>query len=104
MLVFTIILLWLLVGFIYFRIKENSWRAYHYERFSEHYNPTSEDLKFGIIFTLCGVFTLILGVLNDNRILNLRIRRGLIMVFYNKEKVEKYFKDREDITDKDLMS
>jgi hypothetical protein len=91
------IILWLLIGFISYSLHTNSWRVKWYKKFNEHYIDTNyfsfkEELFWFLIFTLGGVFT-ILVMLNYifNPTSEYYFPNSLWMIFYNRKKVEKHF-------------
>lgn len=115
--IFIITSLWLLAGYIPYKIISYSWEGGWYESFGEHYrddksfyNSTEEFLSI-VLFSLGGLCTLVIVPLAAKTFSpdsKYYYKKGLGMVFrYNRKKVEQHYtivKEEEDITDKDLMS
>jgi hypothetical protein len=96
-------ILWLLIGFIFIRIQYNAYCVTWYKIFNEHFIDSEDYYKDLIwelgchsIFILFGLISAIImlpGLLDKRG--NYYYKNSLYMIFYNKQKVENHFKNKQ---------
>jgi hypothetical protein len=93
------VILWLLIGFISVKIQVICCYVYWYKTFNKHYVDSEHyisDHDFIAICTLSGLISTIV-ILPDllNKEGMCYYKNSLYMIFYNKQKVENHFKNKQ---------